>query len=88
MYQDINECDTTHICGVIGGTCTNTNGSYTCTCESGYNGGGDATPCTGKCLMNTRIWVKTYESKICNKQASRISLFILFILKICYVTPE
>ena len=45
-FSDINECDTANICG-IGGTCSNTEGSYECTCDDGYIGGGDATPCTG-----------------------------------------
>ena len=50
LYTDINECTDTSICGV-GGTCTNTDGSYTCTCEYGYKGGGDATPCSGRIVF-------------------------------------
>ena len=46
ILTDIDECTDATICGA-GGTCTNTGGSYTCVCDSGYVGGGDAAPCTG-----------------------------------------
>ena len=44
---DIDECtvDPT-ICGP-GGSCTNTVGTYECSCADGYNGGGTAYPCYG-----------------------------------------
>jgi len=48
---DVDECtNTPDICGT-GGTCTDTDGSYTCTCADGYTGGGSATPCTGSSLQ-------------------------------------
>ena len=47
MYVDINECDDDpEICG-MNANCTNTVGSYTCSCSSGYTG--DGIMCTGKC---------------------------------------
>ena len=50
MYLDINECSTPNICG-IAGTCTNNEGSYSCSCPPGYNGGGGTTtPCTGELI--------------------------------------
>jgi len=43
---DINECATNNGgCGA-GGSCTNTEGSFTCTCQSGYTY--DGTTCIGK----------------------------------------
>ena len=47
---DINECDTTNICGDEYKVCNNTVGSYTCTCKSGYTEAQDGT-CTG--MSNT-----------------------------------
>ena len=47
MYVDINECeDDPEICG-MNANCTNTIGSYMCSCSSGYTG--DKTMCTGEC---------------------------------------
>ena len=46
MYVDINECeDNPEICD-INANCTNTIGSYMCSCSSGYTGNGIM--CTGK----------------------------------------
>ena len=46
MYVDINECgDDPEICG-MNANCTNTIGSYMCSCLSGYTG--DGTMCTGE----------------------------------------
>jgi hypothetical protein len=43
-FQDINECANANIC--IGGTCTNTPGSFICICDEGYNQQGNT--CVGK----------------------------------------
>ena len=46
MYVDIDECSmATDDCDV-NAECTNTDGSYTCGCKSGFYG--DGTTCTGK----------------------------------------
>ena len=44
--SDINECtEGTHMCDTLA-ICTDTEGSYTCTCNSGYTGSGEM--CIGK----------------------------------------
>ena len=44
-FSDIDECKGNHSCQV-NATCTNTNGSYVCVCEPGFNGNGQS--CTGE----------------------------------------
>ena len=45
IFIDMNECkDSSAICGASG-SCTNTVGSFTCLCNSGYSG--DGVICTG-----------------------------------------
>ena len=48
VYADIDECATTNNCD-SNATCTNTPGSYTCTCNHGYNGSGIT--CEGKYII-------------------------------------
>ena len=50
LITDIDECasDTLNDCSP-NATCTNTNGSYTCTCDTGYTG--DGFNCTGICAI-------------------------------------
>jgi len=45
IYLDINECERHHDCS-INGECTNTIGSHTCVCNSGFLGDGKL--CTGE----------------------------------------
>ena len=48
FLSDIDECEaSTNMCHQEA-NCTNTDGSYTCTCNSGYTG--DGLECSGKCL--------------------------------------
>ena len=42
---DVNECLGTHQCAQI---CTNTNGSYTCSCQTGYRSSNGGRNCTSK----------------------------------------
>ena len=44
--SDVNECSDANICGDINKVCTNTKGSYTCSCRDGYQSQDDGT-CTG-----------------------------------------
>ena len=47
ICTDVDECsDGTHNCDQV---CTNTNGSYTCSCNSGFTLGSDGQSCTGMC---------------------------------------
>ena len=58
MYwiSDKDECaETTPICGT-GGTCLNTEGSYTCTCTTGYELVSDGTTCAGNDTMCLFVW--------------------------------
>ena len=49
FYADVNECtNDQHTCD-LHGICTNTDGSYTCTCIDGYNGDGNI--CFGKYIF-------------------------------------
>ena len=46
QLTDINECDDGTASCNVNAECANTDGSYTCSCSSGYNG--DGLTCTGK----------------------------------------
>ena len=47
---DIDECSMANDCDMENGICTNTNGSYKCSCVSGYSG--DGFNCTGKITLS------------------------------------
>ena len=59
LSSDINECSNgTHNCHAAA-TCTNTEGSFTCACNSGWNG--DGVNCTGRlCKMCSLSNVKVH----------------------------
>ena len=44
--SDVNECHTLN--GGCDGTCHNSLGSFSCTCDTGYTLGSDGTSCIGK----------------------------------------
>ena len=52
LVPDIDECSSENNCRV-NATCTNTMGSYNCTCKKGY--GGDRVGCPGKVQSNEGI---------------------------------
>ena len=46
LFSDINECTSNN--GYCGQVCTNSVGSYTCSCRNGYSLITDARTCAGK----------------------------------------
>ena len=48
FLQDINECEENPSSCDVNANCTNTDGSYDCTCKTGYTGDGKS--CSGKYL--------------------------------------
>ena len=62
MLLDIDECSSgSHDCDV-NANCTNSNGSYSCTCNEGYSGKGDS--CQGKIRLNLIKIQNNYSSPI------------------------
>jgi len=52
--SDVNECDTNN--GGCAHNCSNSEGSFECTCLDGYNDVyGNGTKCTGTLLVNLRF---------------------------------
>lgn len=49
FFLDINECDLGTDDCIDNAECSNTIGSFTCTCSTGYTGDGET--CTGKILQ-------------------------------------
>ena len=49
MLSDINECNRSN--GGCGHNCTNTEGSFECTCRDGYLLDGDGKSCSGTRVM-------------------------------------
>ena len=63
LILDINECSSnSHSCDV-NAVCSNTRGSYTCTCKAGYSGDGKSCTVTGKWINKKR---KNYNSPVSN----------------------
>ena len=60
FFKDIDECASNHVNGfndcIIGALCTNTNGSYNCSCPDGYVGDGRwfSSGCNGKQYYETQ----------------------------------
>ena len=61
-FLDINEClEHTQPCD-INADCNNLNGTYNCSCKSGYQG--DGFNCTGELRLDLLIWYEFYQWKI------------------------
>ena len=48
LFLDVDECQSSHGCSSSTPICTNTEGSYTCTCLQGYQRGDNDTICVGE----------------------------------------
>ena len=63
QFVDTDECLTESPCHA-NATCNNTEGSYTCTCDSGYFG--DGVLCNGRRFLRFKTWIinKTLIEKL------------------------
>ena len=69
FHPDIDECSTEiHNCAARA-ICTNTNGSYTCTCIEGYEG--DGVNCHGKFIFMVFIYIYIYIYNYINCSVSQ-----------------
>ena len=68
--SDVDECTASSPVCDVNAQCTNTRGSYTCTCKLGFSG--DGKTCKGLCLWETR-------KKTIKCQAPRENTASLFI---------
>ena len=58
IVSDVDECTTdTHNCDA-NAVCTDTDGSFTCSCNSGYSG--DGTTCTSKLKFGSLVLIIKY----------------------------
>ena len=69
LHADINECESNDSDNCDeNAQCTNTNGSFTCTCNSGYSG--DGVSCTSKLATTLLAILCTYFIYLVNLQMS------------------
>ena len=61
--QDINECDTTN--GRCEHSCTNTIGSFICSCDTGYQLDGNGLSCSGEGLRIDKLYSHDGMSQVC-----------------------
>lgn len=73
-FTDIDEC-LANPCG-YNANCTNTNGSYFCECQTGYEGNG--TNCTGKTWLSMSIFPQAFW-------ATWFIIVSIFFIKLCAV---
>ena len=58
VHIDIDECTRNESnCDLERGFCTNTEGSFQCTCSEGFSGDGTAGNCAGKYSMLDNIYI-------------------------------
>ena len=60
--QDINECDTTN--GRCEHSCTNTIGSFICSCDTGYQLDGNGLSCSGESLLKMKVVHACFDTVI------------------------
>ena len=60
--QDINECDTTN--GRCEHSCTNTIGSFICSCDTGYQLDGNGLSCNGEGLLKMKVVYACFHTVI------------------------
>ena len=51
-YADINECEMDNDCDEVNGVCTNTKGSYLCSCKMGFRLNGNGFDCSGQSVCD------------------------------------
>ena len=51
LSSDINECEMDNDCDEENGVCTNTNGSYLCSCKMGFRFSGIEYSCSGQSVF-------------------------------------
>ena len=52
LSLDVDECAAgTDNCDATNATCTNTDGSFTCACNSGWESADNGVTCTGECMF-------------------------------------
>ena len=55
IFPDINECNGAHGCDASHGSCRNTDGSFECRCDDGYELNGDGATCDGVYIVGMSI---------------------------------
>ena len=63
--QDINECDTTN--GRCEHSCTNTIGSFICSCDTGYQLDGNGLSCSGESLLKMKVVYACFDTVIADR---------------------
>ena len=77
--EDIDECTEEDPCDATRGICTNTDGSYVCSCPSGYKLDDDGIACSG-----TNIGIFHFAVATCKIHQSTCLLYIIVCLSFHY----
>jgi hypothetical protein len=76
----VNECVTESPCHT-NATCNNTDGSYTCTCDTGYSG--DGFSCDGKNRIEIEIAIPVIITKKPDMRNSKLHILIIIDVNEC-----